>query len=352
MKNSYNGPRLVSDRSTSDDATVARLLRLAGHRPDVPTRDAEIVKRAARGEWMRTVKAERRRTFFYRGTAGLLAAAALVLLVLNVDIGRTSSLEPIATVEMATGLVRASAEQGSPADLVSGETLLPGTVVETGPLGGGVASAPARVAFRLADGTSLRLDAGTRVRLLSGNSLSLDHGALYADSGPNAPASAHSLEIHTPFGIARDIGTQFEVRLDDSSNGLEVRVREGEVILDREDHASHTVGAGFELAVLPDGSVAQTPISPFGPEWDWTLGALPPFDAAGKPLHDLLTWAARESGWRLRWADPALAAEFSSITVHGSIDDMTPEEAAGVFLSASGLAYRLEDGVFLVERVN
>ena len=55
----------------------------------------------------------------------------------------------------------------------------------------------------------MRLDADTRLGLVSGSVLELHRGAVYVDSG----ALAQRLEIRTPFGIARNVGTRFDVRL-------------------------------------------------------------------------------------------------------------------------------------------
>ena len=284
-----------------------------------------------------------------------MAAAALALVVLNTDLlrfGGPGSVEPVATVETATGRVSASdGKDGSVLALLwPGDVLQPGAVVQTAAsLASG--TVPARVDFRLAGGMSVRLDAGTRVRILSAGVLALEHGAVYADSGPGAAAGGPTIEIRTRLGVARDVGTQFAVRLDGGAKPLEVQVREGEVILEREGD-SHTVRAGFELAVLDDGSVEQQPIARSGDPWDWAVAALPAFDVGGRTLRELLIWAARVSDWQLRFADPALAAQTAGITLNGSIDGLTPEEAAATSLMGSGLGlgYRLEDGVFLVRR--
>ncbi len=328
---------LAGDRSSSDDAAVARLLRLAGHRPEVPAFDAAKVKRAARAEWRRAARAERRRSYLLRGGAGLLAAAALVLLVLNTGVlrpGLPGSRETVATVERVIGPARAVAGVPEPGALVAEQTVLSGTVVET--------PAGTLAAFRLADGTSIRLDAGTRLRFLSGHQLALERGNLYADSG------TEQIEIHTALGVARDVGTQFQVRLD-GEKPLAVLVREGRVILDREAGEPQTVRAGFELAVAGDGSVAQRKIEHYGPLWDWTLDVVPAFAAEAPRVDEVLRWSARENGWQLRYADPALAALAAGETLYGSVAGMNPTEAAKVAVDALGLSHRLEDGVFLVE---
>ncbi len=333
--------RLVSEGSSSDDASIARLLRLAGHRPEVPAFDAAKVKRAARAEWQRAVKADRRRSYLLRGGAGLLAAAALVLLVLNTGVlrpGLPGSRAMVATVERVNGPARAVAGVPVPGALVAQQTLQPGTVVETP---GG-----ARAALRLAGGASIRLDQDTRVRILSRHQLFLESGAVYADSGPDTGAGS-GLEIHTALGVARDVGTQFQVRLD-GEKPLAVLVREGRVVLDREAAEPHTVGAGSELAVNDDGAVEESPIPRFGPLWDWMLDVVPALEVRNPTIDDILRWAEDECGWQLIYVDRALEALAANEPLHGSVAGMTPVEAAEVAVVALGLGYRLEDGVFRV----
>ncbi len=369
MNDSHDRPRLVSDRASSDDAAVARLLRLAGHRPAVPTRDAEIVKQAARAQWLRAVAARRRGTFAYRGAGGLLAAAALVLLVLNTDLRhriRRGFARPVATVAAVDGRVWAGGwwvvkpeAVGGPgsqlAELDLEDGLLPGAVVETG---GG------RLALRLAGGRSLRLDVGTRARVLSAGALALDRGAVYVDTGTGIAALAGSIEIHTELGVARDVGTQFEVRLDDAANSLTVRVREGTVILER-PAGSHRAEArpsprssdsgrkcvGAELTVLPDSALESEEIECHGPLWRWLLEVLPPFAVDDPSVAEVLEWAARESGWQLSYADSVLEQQAAAVTLEGSIDDeLTLEQAADLAVMACdcGLSNRLEAGVLRV----
>ncbi len=351
MQDNYNGPRLVSDRSDSDEATVARLMRLAGHRPAVPARDAEIVRQAARAEWLRAVKAQRRRAFFLRG-GGLLAAAALVLLALNTDLAhlfRPGAGKPVATVAMMTGAVSATAAEARPAPVALGATLLPDTTVQTAAAGAG--DVLSRVGFKLAGGASIRRDADTSVRIVSGSVLELERGALYADSDPTPPAGGRSLEIRTEFGVARDVGTQFVVRLGAPGSNLavQVQVREGEVSLDRDDGKPLEVSAGQQLSVLPGGSVDFDDLPSFGGSWGWVLDVLPPYEADGRKLHEVLEWAAREAGWQLSYADSTVARIAAVTDVSGKTAGLTLEEIVGLCVPGSGLSSRLEDGVFTVE---
>ena len=74
-----------------------------------------------------------------------------------------------------------------------------------------------RAAFVLTGGVSVRLDQDTAIVLDGHSEVTLERGAAYVDSGgePSAAVS-EALEIKTPFGSVRHVGTQFEVRLQES----------------------------------------------------------------------------------------------------------------------------------------
>jgi ferric-dicitrate binding protein FerR (iron transport regulator) len=194
----------------------------------------------------------------------------------------------------------------------------------------------------LNDGTSVRLDTGSRARFLSASIVELAAGAIYVDTS----ASSRGLEVRTPLGTARDVGTQFEVRLHEQS--LHVRVRTGAVEL---RHAGGTVPAraGTEL-ILAGTHATSRSLGPAAPEWAWAAGIVPSFTIEGRPLAAFLEHLAREQGWTLRYADPALAGRASEIVLHGSIDGLQPTDQLAVALTSSGLAHRLEDGQLTVFR--
>ncbi len=335
MSETTHGPRLVPDPAPADDAEVARLLRLAGHRPEAPPADAAIVKAAVRGQWRQTVRS-RRRWARVRYAGGWLAAAALVLLFVNLGLERfpgSQQLAPVATVTAVTG--PSAAGDGGPK---VGDTVLAERVLTTGGAG-----EPRRLALELAGGASLRLDKNSRLTVLSGSEMVLERGAVYVDSG--IEAGGDGLAIRTEWGIARDIGTQFQVRL--VAKGLRVQVREGKVVLDR-DGSSYTAEAGSELAVRPDGTVLERDIPLYGPLWQWVLDVAPPFMTQGKMLPDFLAWLCREGGWELRFDPAELAADAAATTLGGGIEGLEPLEAADMVLRASGFTYELNDGTFLV----
>ncbi len=77
-------------------------------------------------------------------------------------------------------------------------------------------------------------------------------GTIYVDSGADPVASR--LEVVTPAGTARDVGTQFELQV--AGAALRLRVREGAVSIDRGGQ-SLTGGAGEQIAIDVLGGVSR-----------------------------------------------------------------------------------------------
>jgi ferric-dicitrate binding protein FerR (iron transport regulator) len=305
------------------EATIRELLEDAGRRPAVPAEDLAAIEAAARAEWLKLVAAERRRRLL-----PLALAASLILALAAVwwwkREGPPPAPEIVATIELLKG------ETGG---MAVGQPLVSGSVVAT--------ASPALAALRFPDGKSVRLDAGTRVRLLS-NRLELEAGAVYVDSRRQG-----SFEIKTALGIVHEMGTQFEVRLDQP--GLRVRVREGAVSLDH-DRGSDSISAGEELRVRHDGKLSRSKIDPHGPAWSWVLAAAPSLDIDGLTLGEYLDWVSRETALKVRYEDQTLAGLADTVRLRGSIEGLAPDESLSVILPGSGLGHRIERGTLLITK--
>ncbi len=259
--------------------------------------------------------------------------------------------DPVAFLEIARGQVELAGAGRTGASsrlltLAGGEPVYAGTVIETAAQGRTRAGGEAgRAAIRLAGGQSMRLDGSSRVRFASSSDLVLERGAVYVDSAGGA-----NVEVRTTLGVVRDIGTQFEVRLLDETAepSLRVRVREGSVMLEHGGDSHHAL-AGEELSARGDGRVERGKASIFGPHWQWVLDTAPTPEVAGRPLADFLDWVSREGGWTVRFADAETAQIASSTMLHGDVRNLGVAEASSMVLHGSGLDYRLEDGVFVVE---
>ncbi|MCP4660442.1 MAG: FecR domain-containing protein [bacterium] len=346
----------------SDDG-VGELVRLVGQRPEISAERSERHRTLARAHWERKLRMRTRRR---RVRIGLAAAAVLALalgLGLEWQRRRTPTTSPvIADSDGRPAVVRSSEPDQPPARpeaiteavnarrapgetptapaVENGEVLRDGTRdgtwIETG--------SESRAALRLASGHALRLDVDTRLRVVADAVIALERGAVYVDSHA-APAGV-SVEIRTPLGVATDVGTRFELRLRESS--LRVRVREGIVNVTRGGR-SHEARTGAELILDEAGDVEHRSVPVYGPEWRWSLEIAPAFDIEGRTLREFLGWVSRETGWRLRFHDPAVAAGTASVILSGSIEGLTPADALAVVLPTSGLRHRVAEGVLIIE---
>ncbi len=328
----------LETRATSEalgEDEVARLLRLAGPPPTLDQAEVAAIRAAARDAWHRQLarRSARRRQIW---AGGALAASLLVALGLAFRASERADPPgpPVARLELHAGALSVQSAAGT---YELSDELGAGSVLVTG--------ADGRAALRMANATSVRLDAGSRVRLVSSSALALESGALYLDTGPHTPSGAAAgrrseLAVATPLGEVTHLGTQFEVRLvpatGTTSEALRVRVREGEVRV-ATDREIHDVGAGSELRLSAAGELGRGAVAPHDEAWRWAIEAAPVPAIEGQTLASFLDWAAREMGVRWRVAGSLPAATPQAIVLHGSVSDLSPEAALEVVLTGSGL---------------
>jgi ferric-dicitrate binding protein FerR (iron transport regulator) len=326
----HNDESNTSSRHDGKDP-IERLLKLAGSRPQPDAERKAEFKKHLHAEWHSvTAPATQRRTFQW--TAAVLVAAAAVFLVVWPPLWRITPDVPVSNVVgrvvRSEGLVRSlpTGTASAPAQPVTvGDEIRTDTLIDT--------TAGGRVAVALDDGASLRVDVGTRMVMLRERVVRLDQGAVYVDSrlDRNRP-----ILVQTQNGEVRDIGTQFEVRA--GSSTLLVRVREGEVIVDRRG-SSISARAGELLSIDPQGRPARSAAPVFGPEWEWVAAIAPQFRLEGSTVQQFLDWVGREQGWRWRFADADTARRAAGIVTHGSVEGYTPEEALAIVLPTCGLSF-------------
>lgn len=321
--------------STTDN-DLSQLLGLAGSRPPLPEDRARRIREAVLPAWRREALSYRRRRLrtlvALALAAGFVAAAGLVLWSRG---GPSASPEAAVAMRFTGTAPRIERPGGTEAKLVEGSVVLQGDTVRT---------ADGLAALELGDGSSLRLDAETEVSILEPKVVHLERGALYVDSGAEGRAEA-GLAVRTPLGVVHEIGTQFEVRVEGGE--LRVRVREGEVRFAGRQAVTRAV-AEDALEVGGDGTVRRSRVSVYGPEWDWAVSIAPEYELDGRGLGDFLRWAARETGWTVRYSDPSIAVNVETISIRGPKATVSPRTALPLVLAASELTHQLQDGIVTI----
>jgi transmembrane sensor len=309
---------------------VEALIRAGGRRAEPPEESYRAVFAAAESVWREKVN---RRRWWRVGV--LLAAAATGVLAVGLAQSLWRSAVPpteVARVDQLDGLVeRRTARGRSWAALGAHDVVLSGgSMLRTGANSGAGLLYPGPV--------SLRLDADSEIELTDVRRVRLLRGTVYVDTGYE---SAGHLEIETPLGRVRHLGTQFE--LHHASSGLRIRVREGRIVL--EGSAGEVVaGAGEQLTLAASGSVERRAITSHDPAWRWTEALAPTPRFAGRPASVLLEWAARETGRELRYVDAATEQRATQAILHGQFGRLSPAEALALLPAMTDLECRLEGG--------
>jgi ferric-dicitrate binding protein FerR (iron transport regulator) len=306
---------------------VESLIRSAGRRA-VPPEEAYRDVFAAASEAFRD-KVSRRRDrmrLLYAGAAAVFVAGiALVLRIAPPDAPK----DELAVVARALGGVEVAGGEAWHALADARSPLTAGVRVRT--LDDG------RAALALAHGESLRLAPGTEVMLDAPGRVYVRQGTVYVDSGSRP--SGTPIEIVTPAGTARDLGTQFELKVDGSR--LRLRVREGRVAVEQGGR-SVTGSAGEQLSIDDFGGVSRATIAQDAAEWQWAEAIAPIPDMDGKPASQLIAWVARETGRQLRYESPATEQRAARVILHGNIRNLAPFEALSAMLATTDLEYVLD----------
>lgn len=327
----------MTDQPITTQDSVARLIRAAGRRELPPAEGYERALNAATDVWQNKVRNRRRRTVL-----GLAAGIAMLAVSIGTAIRLLESPgiapEPVASVVRVIGSVRARAVDARDWTVLGEDsgTLTTGTVLRAG-TGSLAALQLDRVSLRLASGAEVVLESPSRLRLV--------RGTVYLDTGTTG--SARQIAVVTGAGTVTDVGTQFEVQYLDG--GYRVRVREGEVLLQRDDGLRRGV-AGQEISIDASGEISTASIRPDDPAWAWVQALATAPDIDRQPLTLLLAWVSRETGASIRYATPAVERRASTTILHGSIRHLAPLEALTVMLATTDLRHEmLPDGTIMIK---
>ncbi len=331
---------MSSDDEKNDERDIVEVLRSTGRRSEPPDELTRSVRAAVEAEWREVIAQRARRRLF--GRIGFSAAAALVLAAVAVWIYQPlflSSGEKMADVSIAVGAVRVkSGVLGRWQPVAQHQAVHAGEVLAT--------AANGRAALTLAGELSLRLDHDTRIALTDATHITIESGAVYVDSSGNLPPQEERLQVMTPAGAVRHVGTQYEARLVDS--GVRIAVREGRVQLNTTAGATHLAAAGEQMTVSAAGAVERSAISRYDASWQWAATTAPGFDIDGRPVTQFLAWAGRELGRDVVFATPESEAEASRILLSGSIEGLAPDDALAAVLPTTPLRSDLRDGRLVI----
>jgi ferric-dicitrate binding protein FerR (iron transport regulator) len=315
-------------RPDREPDAMGELIRAAGRREDPPESAYRKVFGAAHSAFRAKASERSRRHAFVWAAAASVAVAAIVVLMRWDPISLQRPV--VASVDRIVGSVEVAYQGGWRPLGETGGRITRDTRLRTLP--------GSSAALIIDGGDSLRLAADTELQFDGPRSLRLDRGSVYLDI---RASMGTGVRIATPAGTVRDLGTQFELRVADSS--LRLRVREGRVEIDRA--GQQLVGAaGEQLDIDAFGNVARSSIAADSDLWKWAEMLAPAPDIEGRPASELLAWVARETGLALHYSDQAVQQRAASVRLHGNIRHLAPLDALDVMLATTDLDYDLSEG--------
>lgn len=322
---------MSNEHEVLGDEELARLVRLAPGRQDVPEGAMERAEAVLLDRWRARRVSRRRRRWSLALAAGVLAGLGALFFVLR---------EP---VSVGTVLARSGVGGDDPP---VGDTLRAGRELATAP--------GSTLALALEAGGELRIAESTRLTLQAVDLVVLTEGKVYFDSGGSSGESAPGLVVATPFGRIRHLGTQFEVSValgvsgEVASGTMTVRVREGRVAVDLPGgHRIAEAGEGWTAG--PEGSARPISVDASAAGWDWTLEASPGIELAGATFDQYLDWLARETGWRVEWGETPRETECRGFSTSPGLR-IRARDSLEVVFPACGLRYALDRGVLTIQR--
>lgn len=335
------------EKTADDDASFAKLLKLAGERPEIPLSVESRVYHQVQKEWQSaTVKPNGDKVYekvhkswrrdVFRGTmlrwmvpAGIAATAVIAMVLV-------SQPEPLPTRVAAT-VSRVVGSGPVSSEFPQGTSVHEGAVISTGPNEG--------LSLLLARSESLRIDENTRIRVDAADQFTLLGGRVYADTGQFVYRNG-GLKIDTEFGVVTDVGTQFSVAA--STESLDVAVREGRVDVQNQSE-TYAARMGERLTLVQGEGASLTDLDTHDVYWGWVVDLVPAFDMTNKSLLDFLKWAARETGRELQFQNNEARMFAMRTDVHGAVDGLTPDEALEAILATTTVRYRIEVDKIIIE---
>lgn len=330
----------VMDMSDPKD-DLARLLRVAGHRPAPPADALARMRAHVHGEWQAMLARRRRRQIF--------AVAASMLLAIGVSV-------PLLLRGPGAAVVAVAQLQGTAADLdiTRGTRAARQLAADRFAVGDELRTGTHAIALTRTDDPrgALRLASGSRLRWTDSTHVELLQGRLYVDTGANRPTNAAgatagvmpspSLIVQAGQARIEHVGTQFLAER--TGSGGTVSVREGRVRIDLSGTRAE-LGRG-EAASFSDrgASLERTRGAANEDTWAWAEALAPHLALEGRDLRAVLAELAYERGQSLRFARPEVEAQVSQTVLHGPPLQLAPAEAMRTLLATAGFSATTTDG--------
>ena len=307
----------------TDEQEIARLLRAAGPREELPEYLQKSWARRFRNEIAPIINRRKRRVRVARW-----ASASVAILVLTVLLFPTRTPPVPVSIQVVSVNGDSSLYTGEVGfePLSPGRRLSPGSRITTGE------DAYTAINF---GGHDLRLNTGTTIQILE-DGLRLTAGEVYVSS--ELATSGRTFTVRTALGDISDIGTQFTVSVNES--GLSSSVRRGIILLTTptgEYRAEATAQGSSRISLDKGAKINVQSTEHSSKEWEWIYYSGPEFKLEGRSVHDFLQWSSRETGLDIQYKTNSAEVYARTTILNGEIGKLNPRRAIQPVLTTTYL---------------
>ncbi len=304
---------------------IEELLKAAGNRPEPDAEVSEAIRMSTHSAWLEVVAEERlkrqRKWLSYSSVA-----AALFLAVgffgLRPGFYAPEDSRQLASIRFISGSYQINGEvYAQKAPVMTGDT------IQTGQND--------LISLVLEDKTMISVAPNTELTFTGLASIDLSKGRVFVDS----PDATTSIIINTSWGSIEDIGTQYEVEVDER---LTVAMREGKVkmLIDDTPHfASFKAGLGDVLSIDKDLRIDLTQVESTHSRWNWIREAVPHQLVDGMSVYEFMGWAGHVTGKEIVYEDSLAELMASRTLLHGGhVSPMKIDSTLQVLLKTTRLS--------------
>ena len=191
-----------------------------------------------------------------------------------------------------------------------------------------------RAALRLTDGVELRLDSRHARRVRGRRARPAVAGRRVCRLRRRRGAERARLRARHARRRVRHLGTQYEARL--AGRGLRVAFARAGCGSARRAGAVHRRCRRANCSVAA-GRVERSALAPNAAEWNWLATVTPPFTLEGRSVEDSWTGPDARPAGTVVFASPEAAAAARAVTLSGTVEGLTPDEAVAAVLSTTSL---------------
>jgi ferric-dicitrate binding protein FerR (iron transport regulator) len=320
--------------TNDDDADIAAAMRLVrGKEPSAATRARAFAAAQAALNDFRLRRRMRRRSL------AIAASVAMCGLLATLVWRAQQPSTVVAQLERVNGQLVMRANRWLSRDVLgtAGAQLREGDLLTT------ASDSAARLSFH--GDLDLRISANSAVRVQAQDQVQLLRGALYVECSSRCTSQ---LQVLTPLGTVRHLGTRYWIDLTEAR--MRIAVREGEAAWQQAGQP-YRIQAGEWISGGTDSRVERGQLAVDDPQLAWTQSVPSAFVLEGATLRAFLAWYSVESGREVELATQISSELLDTTILSGSIDGLSLDAAwRSVLASASLVATRRANTIQLQRR--